>query len=43
VRGSIIKAANQLGVTERTMGLRIKKYNIQVQNYKNLTNGSIAE
>lgn len=38
VKGSIIKAANQLGVTERIMGLRIVKYNIQVQNYKSLTN-----
>lgn len=38
VRGNITKAAGQLGVTERIMGLRIAKYNIQVQDYKSLTN-----
>jgi Response regulator containing CheY-like receiver, AAA-type ATPase, and DNA-binding domains len=38
VRGNITKAAGQLGVTERIMGLRIVKYNIQVQDYKSLTN-----
>lgn len=37
VHGSIVKAANQLGITERVMGLRIQKYHIPVQNYKNLT------
>ena len=36
-RGSIVKASSQLGVTERIMGLRINKYNIQIQDYKNLT------
>ncbi|MDR1981313.1 MAG: sigma 54-interacting transcriptional regulator [Tannerellaceae bacterium] len=38
VRGNITKAANQLGITERIMGLRIKKYHIQIQHYKSLTN-----
>ncbi|MDR3220251.1 MAG: sigma 54-interacting transcriptional regulator [Dysgonamonadaceae bacterium] len=36
--GNISQAAVQLGITERIMGLRIKKYNIHVANYKNLTN-----
>jgi Nif-specific regulatory protein len=36
--GNIAKSAVQLGITERIMGLRIKKYNIIVQNYKYLSN-----
>ena len=40
VKGSITKAATELGITERIMGLRINKYNIQIQNYKNLSNES---
>ena len=40
VKGSIVKASTELGITERIMGLRINKYNIQIQNYKNLSNES---
>jgi len=36
-RGNMTKAANQLGITERIMGLRIKKYDITVLNYKHLS------
>jgi Nif-specific regulatory protein len=36
--GNIAKSAVQLGITERIMGLRIKKYNINIQNYKYLSN-----
>jgi Nif-specific regulatory protein len=36
--GNIAKSAVQLGVTERIMGLRIKKYNINIQSYKYLSN-----
>jgi Nif-specific regulatory protein len=36
--GNMTKAATQLGVTERIIGLRIKKYNINIQNYKYLSN-----
>jgi Nif-specific regulatory protein len=32
--GNINKAAAQLGITERIMGLRIKKYNIDVRKFK---------
>lgn len=36
--GNMTKSATQLGITERIMGLRIKKYNINIQNYKSLSN-----
>jgi DNA-binding NtrC family response regulator len=36
--GNISKAAEQLGITERIMGLRISKYHITPQKYKNLSN-----
>lgn len=36
-RGNSAKAAQQLGITERIMGLRIQKYQIDVQNYKHLS------
>ncbi|MDR3340898.1 MAG: sigma 54-interacting transcriptional regulator [Candidatus Symbiothrix sp.] len=36
--GNMAKSALQLGVTERIMGLRIKKYDINIQNYKHLSN-----
>jgi Nif-specific regulatory protein len=36
--GNMTKSAAQLGITERIMGLRIKKYNINIQNYKYLSN-----
>jgi Nif-specific regulatory protein len=35
--GNMAKSALQLGITERIMGLRIKKYNIQIQDYKKLS------
>jgi Nif-specific regulatory protein len=35
--GNITKSAQQTGITERIMGLRIKKYNINIQNYKYLS------
>jgi Nif-specific regulatory protein len=35
--GNMSKSAAQLGITERIMGLRIKKYNINIQNYKYLS------
>jgi Nif-specific regulatory protein len=35
--GNMAKSATQLGITERIMGLRIKKYNINTQNYKYLS------
>ncbi|MDR1864510.1 MAG: sigma 54-interacting transcriptional regulator [Bacteroidales bacterium] len=37
-RGNMAKAAIQLGITERMMGLRIGKYNLNPQNYKQLSN-----
>jgi Nif-specific regulatory protein len=37
-KGNITKAATQLGITERMMGLRINKYNLTTQNYKQLSN-----
>jgi len=36
--GNMSKSAAQLGITERIIGLRIAKYEIKVQNYKNLSN-----
>ena len=36
-RGNSAKAAQTLGITERIMGLRIQKYQIDVQNYKHLS------
>jgi Nif-specific regulatory protein len=36
--GHIAKASAQLGITERVVGLRIRKYNIHIQNYKYLSN-----
>ncbi|MDR1672042.1 MAG: hypothetical protein LBS09_01055 [Bacteroidales bacterium] len=36
-RGNISKAAKQLGITERIIGLRIDKYHLKPQDYKSLT------
>jgi Nif-specific regulatory protein len=36
-RGNSAKAAHVLGVSERIIGLRIQKYDIDVQNYKHLS------
>ncbi|BAG83737.1 MAG: sigma-54-dependent Fis family transcriptional regulator [Candidatus Azobacteroides pseudotrichonymphae] len=36
-RGNVAKSAFQLGISERVMGLRIKRYNINVLNYKHLS------
>ncbi|MDR1809108.1 MAG: sigma 54-interacting transcriptional regulator [Prevotella sp.] len=33
-KGNVAKAATQLGITERMMGLRINKYELSPQNYK---------
>lgn len=33
-KGNIVKAAEFLGITERMMGIRIKKYNIVPKRYK---------
>jgi Nif-specific regulatory protein len=38
-KGNISKAASRLGITERIMGLRITKYEIIPQYYKQLSNG----
>lgn len=37
-KGNISKAATQLGITERIMGLRISKYSINAPSYKKLSN-----
>jgi len=37
-RGNLTKAAQQLGITERIIGLRIKKFGINPQHYKQLSN-----
>lgn len=37
-KGNMAKAATQLGVTERIMGLRIKAYDLNITNYKHLSN-----
>lgn len=37
-KGNIAKAAIRLGITERMMGLRIGKYNLAIQDYKQLSN-----
>jgi Nif-specific regulatory protein len=37
-RGNIFKSGLQLGITERVMGLRVKRYGINVQSYKHLSN-----
>jgi Nif-specific regulatory protein len=37
-KGNMAKAAVRLGITERIMGLRVSKYNLMVQNYKQLSN-----
>ncbi len=37
-KGNIAKAASELGITERIMGLRIEKYELNPQNYKQLSN-----
>jgi Nif-specific regulatory protein len=37
-KGNISKAALQLGVTERIMGLRIKVYDLNISQYKHLSN-----
>ncbi|MDR3260324.1 MAG: helix-turn-helix domain-containing protein, partial [Tannerella sp.] len=39
-RGNMTKAAKQLGITERVVALRIKKFNINSANYKNLSSDS---
>jgi Nif-specific regulatory protein len=36
-RGNMTKAATQLGISERIIGLRVKKYGINPQNYKALS------
>jgi len=36
--GNLTKTAHQLGITERIIGLRIRKYGINPQNYKTLSN-----
>jgi Nif-specific regulatory protein len=33
-KGNIVKAADQLGITERMMGIRIKKYDIEAKRFK---------
>ncbi|MDD3322794.1 MAG: sigma 54-interacting transcriptional regulator [Paludibacter sp.] len=33
-KGNIVKAAEQLGITERMMGIRIKKYDIEAKRFK---------
>jgi Nif-specific regulatory protein len=33
-RGNLVKAADQLGITERMMGIRIKKYEIEPKRFK---------
>lgn len=38
IKGHISKAASRLGITERIMGLRISKYEIVSQRYKQLSN-----
>ena len=43
-RGNMVKASEILGITERIMGLRIKKYNIDPSRYKvNRTHGNKTE
>ncbi len=37
-KGNMAKAAQQLGVTERIMGLRIKFYDLNISQYKHLSN-----
>jgi Nif-specific regulatory protein len=37
-KGNMTKAAIQLGITERMIGLRINKYDLNPQNYKQLSN-----
>ena len=37
MRGNVTRSAEQLGVTRRVMGILIAKYNIQINNYKNLS------
>ncbi len=36
-RGNITKAAQSLGVTERILGLRVQKYQLEPKNYKHLS------
>ncbi|NJO69363.1 MAG: sigma-54-dependent Fis family transcriptional regulator, partial [Bacteroidetes bacterium] len=42
-KGNILKASELLGITERILGLRIKKYEIDPKRFKNsyITNGSV--
>ena len=35
-RGNMARAARKLGITERIMGLRVKKYNINYKNYRTI-------
>jgi len=37
MKGKVTKSAEELGITRRVMGILIAKYNIQVDNYKNLS------
>lgn len=37
MRGNITKSAEELGITRRVMGLLVNKYDIQVDNYKHLS------
>lgn len=37
-KGNISKAATELGISERVMGLRVEKYQLNPQKYKQLTN-----
>lgn len=38
LKGNIAKTAHSLGVSERILGLRITKYELEPKNYKNLSN-----
>lgn len=37
-RGNLVRAADQLGITERMMGIRVKKYMIDPRRFKNIKN-----
>jgi Nif-specific regulatory protein len=39
--GNMSKSAAQLGITERIMGLRIKKYGVNIQSYKGLSTNAM--
>lgn len=40
-KGNILKAADMLGITERIMGLRIKKYEIDPKRFKKVAHGAV--